>query len=162
MQNILFTGPRYLTDQQRQQVISTVTSQYLPEFRGEVCSWVLGDAPGVDELLWEMARYKNCHYSRIMLKQELVANLTTRKYAYAERSQRMVNLLSPGDIAVGFPNKPCPNECTPQSPWSGGGSGTWGTLAASAAVEGVEVFVYPIAEGVVLPNWLRYKQLSLF
>ena len=162
MQRILFTGPRRLTDLQRQQVANTAASQYLPESRGENCLWVLGDAPGVDELLWKMARYKNCHYSRIMLKQELVTNLTTRKYAYAERSQRMVNLLSPGDIAVGFPNKPCPNECTPKSPWSGGGSGTWGTLAASAAVEGVEVFAYPIVDDVVLPNWLRYKQLSLF
>ncbi|MGB3513857.1 MAG: hypothetical protein WBA93_32550 [Microcoleaceae cyanobacterium] len=162
MQRILFTGPRKLTDQQRQQVVEIITTQYLPESRGEVCSWVLGDAPGVDELLWEMARYKNCHYSRIMVNPKLSTDPETRKWAYAERSQRMVKLLSPGDIAVGFPNKSCPNECTPQSPWSGGGSGTWGTLAASAAVEGVEVYAYPIVDDVVLPNWLRYKQLSLF
>ena len=162
MQRILFTGPRYLTDEQRQQVVSTVTTKYLPESRGENCLWVLGDAPGVDELLWEIARHQGCNYSRVIVNPNLINNSDTRKWAYAERSQRMVNLLSAGDIAVGFPNKPCPADCTPRSPWSGGGSGTWGTLAASKAVEGVEVFAYPIVDNVVLPNWLRYKQLSLF
>ncbi len=161
MRRILFTGPRKLTVPQRDKVWE-VAKRYLPENFGENCLWVLGDAPGVDTMLGNLARDKGCHYLRLNVRQELETNPETRKWAYAERSQRMVNSLSAGDIAVGFPNKPCPNNCTPKSPWSGGGSGTWGTLAASKAVRGVEAIVYPIFEDVTLPNWLQYKQLSLF
>ncbi len=160
MKRILFTGPRKLLVDQREKVLQ-VAHQYLPENLGENCMWVVGDAPGVDTMTGNLAKDKGCHYLRLVVKQELLNNAATKKWAYAERSQRMVNSLSAGDIAVGFPNKPCPEECKPSSPWKGGGSGTWGTLAASKAVEGVEVISYPLGD-FSLPDWLRYQQLTLF
>ncbi|NES70913.1 MAG: hypothetical protein F6K24_39740 [Okeania sp. SIO2D1] len=156
MRRILFTGPRKLLVNEREFVCATI-KEFLPKNLGESCLWIIGDAPGVDTMAGNIARNNECNYLRLEVKPEL----RHKKWGYAERSQRMVNSLSAGDIAIGFPNKPCPNSCTPKSPWNGGGSGTWGTLAASKAVEGVKVIAYPL-KVIELPNWLRYQQLNLF
>jgi transcriptional regulator with XRE-family HTH domain len=60
---------------------------------------------------------------------------------------------------LAFPNKPCPNDCTPKKPFCGHGNGTWGTVAY-AKKKGLEIELHPLTATAKTPDWL--KQLSLF
>ncbi len=76
MRRILFTGPRKLTVPQGEKVWETA-KRYLPENFWENCLWILGDAPGVDTMLVNLARQSTCHYSRIMLNPDLKSNFNS-------------------------------------------------------------------------------------
>jgi len=82
-----------------------------------------------------------------------------QSWHFAERSQRMVDAVGAGGVLYAFPNKPCPPRCTPNQPFSGHGSGTWGTIAY-AKKKGLEIELHPLSADAQTPNWLR--QLSLF
>lgn len=68
--------------------------------------------------------------------------------ALARRSQLMVQACS---ILVGFASVTCPAGVSPSNHFSGGGSGTWASIAYAIS-QGVRVFVFPAA-GVPLPAW---------
>ena len=82
-----------------------------------------------------------------------------QSWHFAERSQRMVDAVGAGGVLYAFPNKPCPPRCTPNQPFSGHGSGTWGTIAY-AKKKGLEIELHPLSADAQKPDWL--KQLSLF
>jgi hypothetical protein len=69
--------------------------------------------------------------------------------ALARRSQLMVQACS---VLVGFASVPCPSSVSPSSHFSGGGSGTWASIAYGIS-QGLQVFVFA-APGVSLPSWV--------
>ncbi len=70
----------------------------------------VGDAKGLDALVAE-------HYAE---KTDLtIYHVEGRKrWQFAARSQRMIN---DATELIAFPNKPCPETCTPTKPFSGHG-----------------------------------------
>lgn len=85
-----------------------------------------------------------------------------QKWHFAARSQRMADSATQ---LYAYPDKACPDTCTPQKPFSGHGSGTWGTIAY-AVKTGKPVKVIPISSDAAnMPSWLTSpppEQISLF
>ena len=75
-------------------------------------------------------------------------SVSTPAQALARRSMSMVQACS---VLVGFASVACPAGVSPSSHFSGGGSGTWASLAYAVS-KGLQVFVF-VAEGVSLPSW---------
>ena len=118
--------------------------------------WVMGDARGVDSLVLAVAEIEKIEYKQFCVEHN------RGPWSFSDRSIRMVDYLeSVNGILVAFPNKPCPSCCVPRIYPSGGGSGTWLTIAA-ARHRGLEIEIHPIAKGIDLPQWLTHTQLRLF
>jgi len=139
---ICFSGSRRLTPTQRDRAQTILTTITIPSKK-----WHVGDAAGLDALVRDYNPEATVH--RIQGNQS---------WHFAERSQRMVDAVGAGGVLYAFPNKPCPPRCTPNQPFSGHGSGTWGTIAY-AKKKGLEIELCPLIS-LETPNWLR--QLSLF
>ncbi|ANV85734.1 hypothetical protein AWQ21_14465 (plasmid) [Picosynechococcus sp. PCC 7003] len=137
---LAFSGPRKLTPQETKQVLNLLPAN--PPAVG------VGDAKGLDALVAE-------HYTE---KTDLtIYHVEGReRWQFAARSQRMVN---DATELIAFPNKPCPETCTPTKPFSGHGSGTWGTIAY-AIKKGLKVTIYPL-DGSQAPSWAEQRQLTL-
>lgn len=150
MQQFAFTGARQLSKKQELRIYR----ELLPEIRAILAEWHVGDADGLDSFIRRAARYYCIPHT--------VHEVTHRqRWGFAERSQRMVKAIA-GGILYGFPNKPCPADCTPSQPFSGHGSGTWGTIAYARKL-GLEVRLFPLVAIADLPEWLtEAKQLALF
>jgi len=127
--------------------------------------WHVGDAAGLDALIRDYNPEATVH--RIQVRNALrrkhlnsiqVNGEGNQSWHFAERSQRMVDAVGAGGVLYAFPNKPCPPRCTPNQPFSGHGSGTWGTIAY-AKKKGLDIELCPLIT-LETPNWLR--QLSLF
>ena len=141
MKKIAFTGSRRVTEAQTKQVWQRLLK--LPRD----CQWHVGDADGVDKLVRIFAQE---------FEIDLVIHHITsyERWAFAERSQRMVKAIAqPGNLLIAFPNKPCPEKCLPKKPFSGHGSGTWGTIAF-AKRKGLAIDISPIKVISKFPNWL--------
>jgi len=140
---ICFSGSRRLTPTQRDRALAELASITIPAEQ-----WHVGDAPGLDALVREYNPEATVH--RIQDNQS---------WHFAERSQRMINAVGAGGVLYAFPNKPCPTRCTPNQPFSGHGSATWGTIAY-AKKKGLDIELHPLSADAQTPDWLR--QLSLF
>ncbi len=141
--NICFSGARKLTPTQRDRAQAILTTITIPSQQ-----WHVGDAAGLDALVRDYNPEATVH--RIQGNQS---------WHFAERSQRMIDAVGAGGVVYAFPNKPCPPQCSPNQPFSGHGSGTWGTIAY-AKKKGLEVELHPLTANAKTPDWLG--QLSLF
>lgn len=118
--------------------------------------WLVGDAGGIDALVANAAEYhrKEC---------EVFLVEGNERYQFAKRSKRMIDALRQDEsVLIAFPDKDCPENCTPQHP-DGCGSGTWLTCAYAAKF-GIPIFFYPLYR-IEVPSWARQlpvKQLQLF
>lgn len=143
---IAFSGARKIEPTEESLVLWVLAAV---ENQGSV---LVGCAPGVDKLVRE-----NCPTATVYRVKG------ARKWHFAARSQQMID---DADLLYAFPNKPCPDTCTPKAPFSGHGSGTWGTIAY-AKKRGVQVVVHPLVWSP-LPSWLvaapesMPEQLALF
>ncbi|NET08379.1 MAG: hypothetical protein F6K09_01110 [Merismopedia sp. SIO2A8] len=155
---ICFTGSRKLTTNiEKLRVISQ-----LKPLRNDPRPWHVGDASGVDELVRQKAK----DWGKEITIYEVEGK---EKWHFAKRSQKMIlSSLNLGDTTVFvFPDKLCPTECTLHKPFSGHGSGTWGT-AAYAYNHGAALKIYPLfslrdlEENSWFPEWTEVKQLELF
>ncbi len=145
--NFAFTGPRKLSEKEKLAVCGHLLN--IPQCH----HWHVGDASGLDELVRQFA-------ATLPIRLTIHEVIHRQPWGFAERSQRMINQLTHQDKLIAFPNKPCPDGCFPTSPFSGHGSGTWGTMAY-AAKRNIEVQVFPLVD-IDLPQWLGLKQLNLF
>lgn len=145
--NIAFTGARKIAER-------TFIWHSLLDVPDRGCRWHVGDAAGVDAVVREFAAAMSVQLTvhRVEVRQ---------RWGFAERSQRMIDVLSVGDRLIAFPNKPCPDGCNPQHPFSGHGSGTWGTIAY-ARKKGIQIEILWLGAEHPLPQWLAVKQLELF
>jgi len=138
-----FSGSRKLTPRQRDQVLAELATITIPAKQ-----WHVGDADGLDALVREYNPKVTVHL--IDGKQ---------RWHFAQRSQRLIDTIGEGGVLYAFPNKPCPEKCTPAKPFCGHGSGTWGTVAY-AKKKGLDIELHPLTATAKTPDWL--KQLSLF
>ena len=137
-----YSGPRKLSPTEQAQVRAHLSSRPTP------AAVAVGDARGLDALVAE-------HYTGET--DVTIYHVEGRqRWHYAQRSQRMVDHASE---LTAYPNKPCPQTCTPQKPFCGHGSGTWGTIAY-AIKKGLTVNVIPL-DGTQPPSWVTQKQLTL-
>ena len=148
MMNLCATGPRTLTPEQTS-AVSIITNGYISSARLQSKSNFelhVGDAKGVDYIASKVGRE---------LGVPTKVHIVSKKYikaGYARRSMEMVdNCL--GGIILGFPNKICPEEVTPNNAFCGSGSGTWGTLAY-AKKKGLKLLIFPLFEEIELPTWV--------
>ncbi|NES69359.1 MAG: hypothetical protein F6K24_31085 [Okeania sp. SIO2D1] len=146
--NFAFTGPRKLNEQELIAVWN-----HLFDIPYKLHHWHVGDAKGLDETVQRFA-------ATLAIKLTIHEVTHHQPWGFAERSQRMVNQLGPEDKLIAFPNKPCPESCSPTSPFCGHGSGTWGTMAY-AAKHNIQIQVIPLVD-IDLPPWLNHQQLNLF
>jgi hypothetical protein len=152
---IAFTGSRTITDADVKNIYNDLDYFICSQPAEE---WHVGDAPGLDALIREAAPKYN--------KPLIIHRVTShQKWAFAERSMRMIDAISssPDPWLYAFPNKACPDKCSPKNPFSGHGSGTWGTIAY-AKKKGLKIYFFPLNK-FNLPGWLhepKYEQLSLF
>lgn len=159
---IAFTGSRQLTLEQERKIYRDLC--YFITIHN--AHWHVGDAPGLDNFITRAADYFNKPLTVYEVK-------GTEKWHFAERSQRMVDSISnlPSPWLYAFPNKLCPENCNPKSPFSGHGSGTWGTIAY-AKKKGIQIYFFPLfktkyGDRSWLPSWMKsepeeLQQLSLF
>ncbi len=152
---IAFTGPRHLPETEAAKVERDLWSFIV----NQEAEWHVGDAPGLDLLIREAA----VNYNLPLVIHEVVHK---QRWGFAERSQRMIGAIatSPDSWLYAFPNKLCPEGCTSKNPFSGHGSGTWGTVAY-AKKKNVNIYLFPLVKLQKLPSWLNEeppKQLSLF
>lgn len=156
---IAFTGPRRLTKEQEHDIYKDFAL-----FSNNNAHWHVGDALGVDNFVQRAAGYYN--------KQLTVYKVQgMERWHFAERSKRMIDAIAkePDAWLYAFPNKLCPNECKPCSNPTGGGSGTWLTIAY-AKYRGLQIYLFPqfktrFGDNSWLPDWMRepdVEQLSLF
>ncbi|WP_024547002.1 hypothetical protein [Picosynechococcus sp. NKBG15041c] len=137
---IAFSGPRKLTKNEVNQVLVLLPTN--PE------AVAVGDAKGLDALVVENYTGKTDITMYHVEGRE--------RWQYAARSQRMIN---DATALIAFPNKPCPDICTPAKPFSGHGSGTWGTIAY-AIKKGIPVTIHAL-DGTQPPSWTHQQQLAL-
>jgi len=148
MKTYAVTGARGTTPEQNETIRNAVKAH-------AGGSWHIGDAKGVDSIATEQAQEQGDRVTTYYADKGL------GKGGFAKRSMEMID----GAIAQGakkllaFPNKPCPDDCTPKKPFNGHGSGTWGTIAY-AKKKGLEVELHPLSPTAQTPDWMR--QLSLF
>jgi hypothetical protein len=152
MNSIAVTGPRCLTTVQQEQA--------LRELEGLVScrDWHVGDATGLDALAVTVAQLHGINF-KLYCKREVLP----WKAQGAERSTRMVEaLVRVSGTLHAWPNKSVPLGLMPSRSWPKGaaGSGTWGTIALAVGL-GVRVELHPLSEGIIVPEWLNSKQLSL-
>jgi hypothetical protein len=144
MKKAAATGPRKLTPEETAIALATLSQVAADEYH-------IGDAAGLDAIARQTWQNATIHE----------VTHPGQRWAYAERSKKMVDAIAPQGTLYAFPNKPCPSGCKPSAPFSGHGSGTWGTIAY-AKRQGVNIEVFPLAD-IPLPDWLQEpKQLSLF
>jgi hypothetical protein len=150
---IAFTGARRLTKAQEQMIYKDFA--YL--ISNHSADWHVGDAPGLDALVVRAAAY----YGKIVTVYEVEGH---QKWHFAARSKRMVDAVATLDNPwlYAFPNKLCPDGCKPCKSPSGGGSGTWLTIAY-AQYRGLQIRIlpqFPIdpEDKSWLPDWLQDKQ----
>lgn len=135
---IAFSGSRYLPVYYQKKAIAE-----LEKYKN--ASVIVGDAKGLDELVRQ-------HLNPI----EIYKIKAFQRWAYAERSQRMINN---ADKLVAFPLKPCPPSCHPAHPFSGHGSGTWGTIAY-AKKKGLPIeIIFLDGQMTDSPSWLTGEPL---
>lgn len=152
---IAFTGSRILTTSQEWEVETFLHT--LPK-----CHWVVGDAPGLDALVLEVAKCRKIPYTVFDVQ-------GNERWHFAERTKTMVKSLTPQDKLIAFPNKKCPDICYPSGNVTGQGSGTW-LAAAYATHRQIPVEIFPLYKNHTLPDWLLpqpqqlilSQQLTLF
>ncbi|QCS47967.1 hypothetical protein FEK30_00070 (plasmid) [Picosynechococcus sp. PCC 11901] len=137
-----YSGPRKLTPTETRLVKQHLDANPV---KGPVG---VGDAKGLDALV---ARHYEGRTDLTIYHVE-----GRQRWHYAQRSQRMIDNATE---LTAYPNKPCPPTCTPTKPFSGHGSGTWGTIAY-AVKKGLKVTIYPL-DGSQVPSWAEQKQLTL-
>ena len=137
-----YSGPRKLSPAEERQVRAHLNSHPTP------AAVAVGDARGLDALV---ASYYEGETDVTIYHVE-----GRQRWHYAQRSQRMVDNATE---LTAYPNKPCPERCTPAKPFCGHGSGTWGTIAY-AIKKGLKVNVIPL-DGTQPPSWVSQKQLTL-
>jgi hypothetical protein len=107
-------------------------------------SVVVGCASGVDAVVRQF-----CPQARVFsVAAPGAGSPVSFAAALARRSQAMVSACS---VLVGFASVACPSGVCPANHFSGGGSGTWASIAYAIS-QGLQVFVFPAA-GVSLPAW---------
>jgi hypothetical protein len=144
MNAIAMTGPRQLTQAQRQ-----VATQKLREMTGS--TWHVGDATGLDMLARSLGSQAGT-----TLKVYWKNTALPYRAQGAERSTRMVQALAAdGGTLHAWPNKPAPVGLKPSTHWpkGAGGSGTWGTIALAVGL-GVPVVLHPLSDDAIAPAWL--------
>ncbi|NEP02047.1 MAG: hypothetical protein F6K58_25995 [Symploca sp. SIO2E9] len=154
---IAFTGPRKLTKIEEKRVYCVLLTT-----QARANDWHVGDAQGLDSFIVRAAEYWNKNLTVHQIQ-------TQKKWGFAERSQRMIRSATKlGEVTLfAFPNKLCPESCTPKSAFSGYGSGTWGTIAYAWS-QGVNLEIHPLfslkeyADTSWMPDWMVQKQLKLF
>lgn len=147
-----FSGLRFLDCDEEWFVES-----YLMNLVSSSSGWSVGDAPGVDALVRQVAE-------RVSMPMTVFRVRGSCRYHFAERSKAMVNSIQDqGGHLIAFPNRPCPEGCYPSASVVGSGSGTWLTVAY-AVYRKVPVQVIPVGkfQNGEFPHWLTSKQLSLF
>ena len=107
-------------------------------------SVAVGCASGVDALVRQA-----CPNAQVFKVASPGAGLpVSMSVALARRSMAMVSACS---VLVGFASVSCPSGVSPSRHFSGGGSGTWASIAYAVS-QGKRVFVF-CGEGVSLPVW---------
>jgi hypothetical protein len=144
---ICFTGARKINEYQNEILINCLSK--IDKYQ----IWHIGDAKGVDATAVKFAENNEIIHSIYTVQNK------TKRYAYAERSKRMIDACVNG-ILYAFPTKSCPFGCAPSKNPKGGGSGTWLTIAY-AQYKGLKIVLIPLAD-IKSPQWLEAKQLSLF
>ena len=139
---ICVTGPRKVTIQQ-QRVLTKIVEKQL---QSPGISLNVGDAPGVDNIVYNIALAKNINFKRF-----IVLNRKS-KFSYAKRSMRMVDATLGGTL-LAFPNKKCPVIVKPSNPFCGSGSGTWATIAY-AKQKDLAIEIHSLVD-ISLPSWLN-------
>lgn len=152
MSTIAVTGPRRLSPAEYDQVLIDLNS--LPKAK----QWLVGDAPGLDELARLVRLREALHLQLYQVKPQLPG-----RARYAERSTRMVKALAQARGTLhAWPNKPAPTYLRPSRCWPRGaqGSGTWGTIALAVGL-GLDVELHPLMDGLRLPDWIETRQIAL-
>ena len=152
MKTYAFTGPRKTNSDD-----TLIVQKTLRSLQPDGQLWLFGDAPGVDNIV---ACYTALHRVQKMLFQ--VPN-NPKKQDFAIRSMKMIDFLkTQKGTLIGFLNKNCPEQCTLARPFSGHGSGTWGTIAYARSL-GIDVQLHLLSgiDYLDLPEWFHYKQLEL-
>lgn len=154
--DIAFTGPRELTQAEEKKIYQHL----LHEIIHQEANWHVGDAQGLDNFIKRAAGY----FHKPLTIYEVNG---TEKWHFAERSQRMVDAIAPNGTLYAFPNKHCPEKCSLKNPFSGHGSGTWGTVAYAKKKQ-LKIQIFPLfqtekyADISWYPDWLKTNQLTLF
>jgi hypothetical protein len=115
--------------------------------------WMVGDAPGIDDLVLSYAQKHDRRYALFQVEGK-------ERWHFAKRTKNMIDSLerTKEPKLYAFPNKSCPEGCNPKT-LRGCGSGTW--LAIAYAVKlGVPVEIIPLVE-INTPAWIFSDQLSL-
>lgn len=135
---IAFSGSRYIPTHYQQQAIAEIE-----KYKNSPV--LVGDAKGLDALV------------RNTIKNAVVFYVEGhQKWHFATRSQRMIDA---ADRLIAFPLKNCPAKCTPQAPFSGHGSGTWGTIAY-ARKQGLPIeIIFLNRQMTDTPSWLTGEPL---
>lgn len=154
---IAFTGPRQLTKAEKKKIYQYLLS----EISHQQGNWHVGDAPGLDNFIKRAANYFNKNLTLYEVE-------GTQKWHFAERSQRMINAIAPNGTLYAFPNKHCPEKCSPKNPFNGHGSGTWGTIAYAKKKQ-LKIQIFPLftlekyLDTSWYPDWIKEpEQLKLF
>ena len=151
MKTIAVTGPRQLTDEQREKALADLHSL------DTYTDWLVGDAHGLDALARTVTQTHHLNV-QVYVKRSVLPH----RVQGAERSTRMVKALAAvhGTLHA-WPNKAAPNLLMPSRSWPRGaaGSGTWGTIALAVGL-GVSVEVHPLTL-IDIPLWLQSEQLTL-
>jgi hypothetical protein len=151
MSVIAVTGPRRLSRAEHEQALADLKCLRTCE------RWLVGDAPGLDELARLVCWREALHTELYQVKPQL-----PDRARYAERSTRMVSALAQvrGTLHA-WPNKPAPPELRPSRNWPRGaqGSGTWGTIALAVGL-GLNVELHPLMDDLQLPDWIETRQLA--
>jgi len=138
IKNIAFTGSR--KGFQNKNLVSVVARSVATAGH----SVLVGCASGVDEII-----RSSVPSARIFsVASPSAGSVSTPAQSLARRSMSMVSACS---VLIGFASVNCPVDVSPICHFSGGGSGTWATLAYAVS-KGLQVFVF-MADGVSLPSW---------
>lgn len=105
---------------------------------------LVGCASGVDALIRSVVPTAKV----FAVASPSAGSVCTPAAALARRSMSMVAACS---VLVGFASVSCPSGVSPSRHFSGGGSGTWASIAYAVS-QGKRVFVF-CGEGVSLPVW---------
>ena len=139
---ICVTGPRKVTIYQ-QRALTEIVEEH---FQSPDVVLNVGDAPGVDYIIYMIALAKDIETNKFIVQNK------SNKFSYAVRSMKMVDATLDGTL-LSFPNKECPAKVTPANAFCGSGSGTWGTIDY-AKNKGLDIEIHPLVE-ISLPSWLQ-------
>jgi hypothetical protein len=104
----------------------------------------VGCAKGVDALIRKFIPAAQV----FRVASPVAGSVSSYAQALARRSMSMVSTCS---ILVGFASVSCPAGVSPACSFSGGGSGTWASIAYAVS-KGLRVFVF-VASNISLPSW---------